>query len=495
MARHRTDHSVEFDRWGESAFDSVVAEPTFGGVFNTMSARHQPLETDLIAFDTFNTMYQHHPRMSGMGNELHRDIVRRVMDSPKYPELHELSVADGVNSVMGTQVILGAVLDSVSEEMKSAAREADEAQKRAEDSKNYAEALVDSDESADDEDIAAANSAAEMAAQQAAAAQSKLVRLVAENGKEISKAVAVGMEKATTSAKAMKVLCDTFGEGTVDPGTGNISERIEIANRIAKSGGGASFRQFLELLGRLIRSSREAEVTKTRHNSGAIVDVTLGDDLSSALDMDVLEFVDPDLHNLSLLKIHDGSLMEYECESQMPKNRGDIILLVDESGSMSGQRDAESKAFVLAAVSLGIRQKRNVRVMMFQHTVTAEYSFGSKKSGNVSTAQQLVELRKMVSRGSGGGTSFDAPLNRAIDTATASERDEADVLLITDGACKVDRKTIDRVRSMQSTRGMRFFGLCVGGAGYTDSLKEFANHVWVMNNLSDMSRSVFDRIA
>jgi len=481
------NQAISFARYDGAAYKRISDVPVFFDGISKIELTNSPMKVGRIAFDMFNMLNKGLPKTSGFGNEFQQQVCTRLLELPKYKELHSMTVGDEVSSAMAASVLLGDIIESIPEDLKEDITDADEATGDYENAEGFYDALQDDESATQDEiDDAAKDSIEKESAMKKA--NQKLANNVRDSGKMIQQGIDSAVDVASDQTRTVKAVSEMFGTESSKVGSGNLAEKMEMAKRLA--GRGNEFQKFVDLLGRMVRESNKAEMSKTTHNAGAIVDITLGDDLSSAMDMDVLEFIDPDLHLQSLTRIADGSLMEYECEAEVPESKGDIIVLLDESGSMRGQREAEAKAFTLAAVQTAMRQGRTVRVMLFQTKITGEYTFEPKGSQNTNNAAQLSKLNELGRRSTGGGTDFTQPLTHLIDTVTKSEKDNADVIVVTDGHANVSQTVVDMVNELRVARGMHFYSMCIGSS-HTCSLEKFSDKVWRLGNLSDASSELF----
>lgn len=116
--------------------------------------------------------------------------------------------------------------------------------------------------------------------------------------------------------------------------------------------------------------------------------------------------------------------------------RGDVVVLVDRSGSMSGPRETWARALALAITVDAVREGRRVAVSLFDDVATPAVV--------VRSVADLPAIVRTLSGGSnGGGTTVASALaeaHRALPHLRHGGRG-ADVLLITDGEIRDDEVT------------------------------------------------------
>jgi uncharacterized protein with von Willebrand factor type A (vWA) domain len=158
----------------------------------------------------------------------------------------------------------------------------------------------------------------------------------------------------------------------------------------------------------------------------------VGSDLARLLPSETVFLADADLEPLLYRKLIENAALEYELRGLETKAEGPIVLVVDESGSMSGTNDEWAKAVSLALMEVAARQNRVFAYVHFDNGVSRVDTFANPRS------VALPELLDCVKHFTGGGTSIASGLQEAdrIIGQAKEHRDfkRADVVLITDGA-------------------------------------------------------------
>jgi len=196
---------------------------------------------------------------------------------------------------------------------------------------------------------------------------------------------------------------------------------------------------------------------------------------------------EPELQLLHTARRAERALLSYEfagwLEAEAKPGRrlhsrpsgkgGPIMVCLDTSGSMSGGREALSKALALKCISAAHSKKRPCYL----------YAFGG--------AEQLAEIEVGVERGQGleplldflchsfnAGTDVDAPMASALARLTDEAWRDADVLLITDGQFNVPAQELqDQLQHAQWELGLEVHGLLVGVEDASDGLAAVATHI------------------
>ncbi|CAB4138286.1 hypothetical protein UFOVP329_48 [uncultured Caudovirales phage] len=488
-----------FDPNGQAIKHTRVDEISFAAARDSCGAMNEAFESqyrtklpgpvvESFGFDAFNLLAKHRPQDSGNGSALARDLANRLRKHDQYYTLRQYTVGDDLAAALGVASIAREVCQATPDEVQKAAKNAAEAKAEADDAKALAEMMA-SDENADPSDIIDQRENAERAEARANAAASDLGRAISENGASMAKVVDRAMGKAVDDAQAVKQAARLFGLGSSEAMGGlPVSEKIRLANAVKNAG--PKFRRLLEILGRETSTALDKQAAKCRHDSGAIVDITLGDDPARLLDEELVELCARSRPRrlLAMARLADAAAASYEVEHKEPQGRGPIIILLDESGSMSGQNEAKAKAISLALANVAARQNRDWACVCFQGSVTAEFSVLARDASTRSAGISLAErtLAAFARRGTGGGTNFDPPLWRAADMIVSAKYERADVLMLTDGEGPIGKSTIDRLNSLRATRGASIFAMLIGCSDHmAKQTRTFADKVWSSSCFED----------
>ena len=439
------------------------------------------------AFDFFASLFKSTPKVDATGADpLSRELIERAMRCERYTEAHAATRNDEVLAALEGCAIGEQVSKDIPDELKKQQQRAEAAKRESEEAQSLAD-MLDEDADADQDEIDEAKARAQSAAERAKMLTQQLAASVKNHGQQIAQVVERAVNKAADEATAMKVAMRSFGTNSVDPSGGmSVEDKLKLAQIVQSSG--PAFRKMLDMLGRLVGSALDKQAAKMRHEAGEIVDITLGDNTSRMLATELATLVDPDLEVLALARIATHGAMLYDLEAREPQSRGDIVVLFDESGSMSGQREAEAKAVTLALAHVALKQKRSLVVHFFQSQVTATYTIDGKGGdlpGESGMSVALKTMSAMARRGTGGGTEFDPPLRAAIKTVSETHHD-ADVLMLTDGISRVSPAIVAELNAQRKQRGLNVFTMLFGystGDSAIEIVKQFSDRVWASDSL------------
>lgn len=214
----------------------------------------------------------------------------------------------------------------------------------------------------------------------------------------------------------------------------------------------AKLRRILKRAGRMKNAAIQKQRDKARPGREELCDVKPGNELANLVPAELVYLCDPDMENLLLRKLSESAALTYELRGKESKHEGPIILLVDESGSMSGEPDEWAKSVAMALMEIAARQNRPFAYVHFDTRVSRVDEVPSPRSIKI---EQLAELATYFT---GGGTSIGVALNHGatmLETAQKARGDKpwkrADIILVTDGDSydhPEQKKAIERIRAL-----------------------------------------------
>jgi uncharacterized protein with von Willebrand factor type A (vWA) domain len=205
----------------------------------------------------------------------------------------------------------------------------------------------------------------------------------------------------------------------------------------AKLQGNPKLRKILKLAGRMKSAAAQKQRSKATPGREELCDVTQGDDIARLVPTELINLASPETELLLFRRLMERTAMVYELRGKVHVSEGPIVMAVDESGSMSGERDEWAKAVALALMEIAARQNRPFVYMHFSTSVTRIDEFPAPRS------LTLAQIEELATHFSSGGTSIAAALQAAAElldrgatsrVVTGSKPwKRADVILVTDG--------------------------------------------------------------
>jgi uncharacterized protein with von Willebrand factor type A (vWA) domain len=286
----------------------------------------------------------------------------------------------------------------------------------------------------------------------------------------VSEASKAAQEKAREVSDAIKAWGDGSG------GMGNTPVNRDLLQRVRSS---EKLTQAARMLGRyrdLIAGKRKNGFA---YGLGEKYDITLGDNINLCLPSELALLATPETQALFLRKYRQKGLKQYRKREAVTKGMGDMIVCVDESGSMT-ELLAWAKAFALALLDIAARDHRRFALIHFaskSEVKTDLFLPGEYAAEDVFAAAEHNY--------DGSGTDFESPLN-AVLTLIEQGFERADAVFITDGECAVTEAFAKRFSQAKQAHGFEVTGVLMDkdqpNAG--TSLLPFSNRIFRSSELT-----------
>jgi len=321
----------------------------------------------------------------------------------------------------------------------------------------------------------------------------KVTQQITGNATQLCQAAAPAMVKqAIKSCDLQEALTCGWGTEAGSFVAVPYEERVKLSNAIVRN------RKFLEiamLAGRMSRLASKKQRQKTKHSVEEISDITQSDDIAHMLPSEAMLLADPELEVLELVffkKFLDKQLLTYELSGEETKAKGPIIVCIDISGSMDGEKDTWCKAVALALVQIAHKEKRNAIVIPFTTTVKTVFEFYKDEGFN---AEKILAMAGYFS---GGGTDFDPPLQKSMEyLEKESKVKDGDVIMVTDGQAPVSDATKVAFSELKQRLKFTLFTIVIGAEfGYVQhALQSISDTLYPVDALTDkLAGQVFESV-
>jgi uncharacterized protein with von Willebrand factor type A (vWA) domain len=225
-----------------------------------------------------------------------------------------------------------------------------------------------------------------------------------------------------------------------------------------------------------------------------MVSVAMGDDLARILPAElVLLALEATRYEFYRRRLEAG-LLQYALEWREPVGRGSLVVCIDSSGSMAGQKDVKAKAVALGLLEIAMVQRRGFAAIFFgsrnDPMRTVRIPAGCREC-----AAEVLELATYFL---GGGTDFELPLQAATQILEEEEWRRGDVVFITDGICEVSQSFLEKYRETKARKGFSTFSVLIDARdiGGTRSrqrvvVEAFSDRVFSSESIIDAERDDF----
>jgi uncharacterized protein with von Willebrand factor type A (vWA) domain len=411
------------------------------------------------------------------GVELHKRILPKLMTTDDHATARNITRDSPTTAAIATMAAVNALKEVLGDELAEQMREAEEYQQHAQQASDATGQLEFLREQAKDlhqqghhipdslkQQIQGAvqeRRAAQQAAMGAAASQTPM----SAAAMEAIQAAAAAAGQAANMASGVPSFGAGFGAG--EPTYESPEQALTIAEMWANN---PQLRAMAERFGRMDRDIRFHRSKRVVGGNDEIVDVEFGDNLSRVLPAELALLADEDTEDDFLVRYASQELLCFATVGEEHAGRGPIVVVVDGSGSMSGERNIWARAVCMCLLHIARLEKRDFACVEFASANQVQtWLMPSKKALG---AQEIVD---MASHFYSGGTSPIQGIAGAVKVMEdAPEFRKADLVMIGDGEAGFGPEDA-RLRDQLKEMGVRIFGIGIGGS--FRYLSDYCEHV------------------
>jgi uncharacterized protein with von Willebrand factor type A (vWA) domain len=293
--------------------------------------------------------------------------------------------------------------------------------------------------------------------------------------------VAQELEDATEEAE---VWGDTIGTGARTPP----GQKLELGRRLA---GNEKLKKLARMVGRMKFHALALRKKVFERSSEELLEIEQGDALHRLLPHELLSLHHPILRKDFYRRFLDQELIQYSLRGVEEKGKGPMIVCLDGSSSMSGDKEIWSKAVALTLLEIARKQRRLFRSICFSSADTPlqVLDMNPRDRYEVET-KTIMDLAEYFP---GGGTDFQKPLDAALECLKQSRFKKGDIIFITDGECQVEADWAERFRREKDKLGFSLFSILIDmGPASLGTLTEFSDRISTIKQLTgDEAQEIF----
>jgi uncharacterized protein with von Willebrand factor type A (vWA) domain len=285
--------------------------------------------------------------------------------------------------------------------------------------------------------------------------------------------VAQELEDATEEAETWG---NTIGTGQKSPP----GQKLELGRRLA---GNEKLKKLARMVGRMKFHAQALRKKVFERSSEELLEVEQGDALHRLLPHEMLTLHHPLLRKDFYRRFLDQELIQYSLRGVEEKGKGPMIVCLDGSSSMSGDKEIWSKAVTLTLLEIARKQRRLFRSICFSSAETPlqVLDMNPRDRYEVET-KTIMDLAEYFP---GGGTDFQKPLDAALNCLRESRFKKGDIIFITDGECQVDPQWAEGFRADKEKLGFSLFSILIDmGPASLGTLKEFSDRISTIKQLT-----------
>lgn len=214
--------------------------------------------------------------------------------------------------------------------------------------------------------------------------------------------------------------------------------------------------------------------------------VTMGNNLSAMLPTEVALLADARSEQVFYKKYATKQLQllsgksplvtkkkkETHRKSEPRLTEGPIIVALDTSGSMGGEREKVSKALLLQLLEMAKKKRRKCFLITFSISAMAL---------EITHPKNWVRVSAFLSEHFTAGTDGNQMLSSALEVLEAEHFSMADVLIISDFEFDPPKAPIRKAIVEAQNQGTRFYGMRLTGFYYEAAYQEILDKIWEVN--------------
>lgn len=278
-----------------------------------------------------------------------------------------------------------------------------------------------------------------------------------------------------------------FGQG----GRLSAGERLELGRRLARN---RKIGELARLVGRFKQDARALRRKTLDRGVTEAYDIERGADLGRLIPSELLALHHPQLRADFQRRLLEGAVLQYRLREDEQKGKGPMVVCIDVSSSMQGDKELWAKAVSLTLMDIARRQRRLFRAVLFSSGPESMRVIDLNRERRYQP--ELAKVMELAEYFPGGGTDFQAPIDAAIELIADKKLKRGDIVVITDGECQVAPEWLAGLKERKEDLQFSIFAVLVDvGSNDRSTLAQFSDRVSSVKQLTvEGSREIFLKI-
>lgn len=257
--------------------------------------------------------------------------------------------------------------------------------------------------------------------------------------------------------------------------------QLELGKRLTTN---PKLKRLSQMVGRMRQSAFRLRKRMFEQANEEMYATSCGGELSRLLPHELVSLRHPTLRRDFQRRLVEGQLQLYELRGLEEKGRGPMIVCLDGSSSMAGDKEIWSKAVALTLLDIARRQRRPFRFLCFSSADQPLWTLDLNPRVYYEVDERSVyDLAEYFP---GGGTDFETPLNAAVECLRSARYRRGDIVFITDGECRVSPEWLASFRAEKERSGFFVFSVLIDvGTSAIETVSEFSDRVASVRQLTD----------
>ena len=281
---------------------------------------------------------------------------------------------------------------------------------------------------------------------------------IAADGMDPEMATLRAVGKALAAAKEeVGELFETASALGMGPGAPGANDPKAVAAFFKRVRSDPVLKRICELAGRYRRVAQSKQRRKTVHGLDDVVGVEPGGDLARLLPHELAKLAVPELELDTLRRLVERQTLCREYHATEPVGKGPIIVTVDESGSMQGEKAHTAKALSLALAWIARQQNRWCALVAYSG------DSGERLLALPPGRWDESALADWLTAFIGHGSDLDVPI-RELPRMFAEMKAPpgvTDVIMITDAICQIPSEIRERFCAWKQSAQVRAIALVI----------------------------------
>lgn len=266
------------------------------------------------------------------------------------------------------------------------------------------------------------------------------------------RSVRAALNSAAEAADAAESAGQGLGLG--EKGATDAATLAKYTRRLRQS---PNLAAIMRMAGRFIAKAQRLQRERSNLPGSEITGIELSGDLSRVLpsELAIISGAVPELQTLALVDLVENRSLSFKRQTRTPKQMGPIVVSIDESGSMYGERIAAAKGLALAMAGIARAQKRPFLLVAWSD------GWPIRVVRDTDGPDAIVEWLEQMQN---GGTNLKYPLYDLTTEAwpTGKVGAAADHILVTDAQVSIEPWLLDHYRIWAKATNVRTFGIAIG---------------------------------
>lgn len=303
--------------------------------------------------------------------------------------------------------------------------------------------------------------------------------ILAKFDKRIEKQLQFSLAVASDRIEKVDDEVRVWGSSMGVPLQKSLGKKIDLASKLIKS---EKLRKLSDLVGSL-KEEMLASRRKVWSKMGSeVYDVSNGRDLGRIIPSELSALSHKYRRKDFMKRFVEEKLLQYYLK--VDKGRGPLVVCLDGSSSMSGDKEVWSKAVCMTLLEYAKRQRRKFVVIVYSSRGSPIRSFESRENNGWGMSENdIIELSEYFP---GGGTDFEDPLDKASELLSQSKFNRGDVVFITDGECDVGDDWLNEFIDLKHKLKFKIYSVLIDltGGESPQALKKFSDHITTVSKLT-----------